>query len=143
MKNHIKNYLYLIILLFSITSCKKEIVSDPAQSLIGKWHIKSYVITNFENGGKDIDDTKGQFPRPTFEFDKTGTFTSTLDPPYVHIIGYTVNADKVLFTEKIAFDHKDFKFNITGSTLLLTRSQTYTTTKATHTENTTVTLERL
>lgn len=135
--------MWLVITTLTISSCKKKSEDGNSNSIIGKWTVRSYVITNFENTGKDQDDTKGDNPRPTFEFSSDGIFKSTLEQHYVQTIGYKISGSQVSFDEEIAFEHKSFTYQVNGNILLLTRTDTHTTGNITYIENTTITLDRM
>ncbi|WEK19406.1 MAG: hypothetical protein P0Y49_21770 [Candidatus Pedobacter colombiensis] len=144
-KNTTKHiYLLFLALSLCLFSCKKD-NKEASPTIVGKWSVKSYVITSLENGGVDIDKAKDILPRPTFEFKSDGSFiinrggTSTKGETFY----YTVTGNQLTFNEEIVFDHKDFTFNISGSRLVLKRTQTYKASLVPYTENTTVTLDKL
>ncbi len=99
-------------------------------------------ISNFENSGKDQDDSKGEIPRPTFEFGSDGIFTSTLLRPYIQKIGYNISGNQITFDEEIAFEHKSFTYRIEGKVLYLTRTDNFTLGNVSYVENTTITLDK-
>ena len=130
--------LFLALLSTGLTACKKD-NKETTTTIAGKWSVKSYVITNFENRGVDVDDTKDQKIRPTFDFNNNGTFTSTLEIT-PQVIRYIILGDKVTFDKEIAFDHKIFTYNVNGSLLTLTRTDNrQTNNKINYIENTTIT----
>lgn len=138
-----KKQLLLLLALALLLSCKKKSEDESSNSIIGKWTVRSYVISNFENSGKDQDDTKGQTPRPTFEFGSDGIFTSTLETQYTQKIGYKISGNQVTFDEEIAFEHKSFTFRVENKVLYLTRTDNFTVGNVSYVENTTITLNRI
>jgi hypothetical protein len=114
------------------------------------------VITNFENTGKDQDDTKDESPRPTLEFKEDGSLhaifyfkdllgnnQNTIDDVQVK---YTVTGDKLNLSGNLAFNHNSFTFSISNNILTLKRTDKSgigNKNGETHTENTTITARRL
>lgn len=133
----------LLLLILTAFSCKKKSEDESSNSIIGKWTVRSYVISNFENSGKDQDDTKGQTPRPTFEFGSNGIFTSTLETHYTQKISYKISGNQVTFDQQIAFQHKIFTFKIESKVLHLTRTDNFTVGTVSYVENTSITLDRI
>ncbi|KIA86005.1 hypothetical protein OC25_26595 [Pedobacter kyungheensis] len=145
---------FTLLTLINLSSCKKDETTNT--TIVGKWQIDSYVITNFENTGKDQDDTKGESPRPTLEFkedgnlhaifyfkDLLGNNQNTIEDVQVK---YTVNGDKLNLSGNLAFNHNSFTFSITNNTLILKRTDVASIgnkDSGTYTENTTVTATRI
>lgn len=145
---------FAILAIFNLTACKKT--ESENNSIIGKWQVESYVITNFENSGKDQDDTKDESPRPTLEFKEDGSLhaifyfkdllgnnQNTIDDVQVK---YTVTGDKLNLSGDLAFNHNSFTFSISNNILILKRtdkSSIGSKNGETYTENTTVIARRL
>ncbi|RQO80095.1 hypothetical protein DBR40_00295 [Pedobacter sp. KBW01] len=119
-----------ILTLINLSSCKKD--ETTSNTIVGKWQIDSYIITNFENTGKDQDDTKGESPRPTLEFkedgnlhaifyfkDLPGNNQNTIEDVQVK---YTLNGDKLNLSGNLAFNHNSFTFSISNNILILKRT---------------------
>ncbi|MDY3345695.1 hypothetical protein PG593_11155 [Riemerella anatipestifer] len=104
-------------------SCRKEDEqSKTLKSLIvGEWKVISYEISNFENSGETIDDTRGIVPRPIIIFNSDGTTSHTIFGSTRNLT-YKLEADKLTFSQEIAFDHKEFECVISGNTLTLRRN---------------------
>jgi hypothetical protein len=145
---------FAILTIINLTSCKKDKTNDD--SIVGRWQVDSYVITNFENTGKDQDDTKGESPRPTLEFKGDGSLHAIFyfkDSPTSNQnivddvqLKYTVTGDKLNLSGDLAFNHNSFTFSISNNTLILKRtdiSNIGNKNSETHTENTTVTATRI
>jgi len=116
----------------------------PAPSLIGKWKVISYKIANFENTGTTIN----EFDPTNVEVKENGTCRLDVDMGEgeisTRIIGYTIDGSKINFSEVIAWDtHDSFYFELSGNTLILTRSDNFSNSQGNYTEYTTVTLQRI
>lgn len=127
----------LVIIFFLIFSCDKSIrpISD---SIIGEWTLVSYVVSNFQGSGKDIDDSEGQFPRPIFEFRDDGIFANSLRGFGTEYMGYRIEGIQLILEENLAYGHRNFEISIVGSNLYLKRKDI----EETYTENTLITLVR-
>jgi hypothetical protein len=145
---------FAILTIINLTSCKKDKTNN--NSIVGRWQVDSYVITNFENTGKDQDDTKGESPRPTLEFKEDGSLHAIfyfMDSPTSNQniiddvqLKYTVTGDKLNLSGDLAFNHNSFTFFISNNTLILKRtdiSSIGNKNSETHTENTTVNATRI
>lgn len=145
---------FAILAIFNLTACKKT--ESDHNSIIGKWQVDSYVITNFENTGKNQDDTKDESPRPTLEFKEDGSlhaifyFKDLLGNNQNTIenvqVKYTFTGDKLNLSGNLAFNHDSFTFSISNNILILKRtdkSSIGNKNGETHIENTTVTAHRL
>jgi len=143
---------FTLLTLINLSSCKKDETTNT--TIVGKWQIDSYVITNFENTGKDQDDTKGESPRPTLEFKEDGNLHAIFyfrDSPTSNQnivddvqVKYTVSGDKLNLSGDLAFNHNSFTFSISNNVLILKRTDVSSFgNSGTYTENTTVTATRI
>ncbi|GGH17486.1 MULTISPECIES: lipocalin family protein [Pedobacter] len=143
---------FTLLTLINLSSCKKD--ETTKTTIVGKWQIDSYVITNFENTGKDQDDTKGESPRPTLEFKEDGNlhaifyfkdpFSNNQNTIEDVKVKYTVNGDKLNLSGNLAFNHNSFTFSISNNILIMKRTDVSSIgNSGTYTENTTVTATRI
>lgn len=134
----------LLILLLAIGSCNKDDDKNPIpeNSIIGKWTLVSYKITNFENTGQTIDDAEGSFPRPTVEFKSNNLCHIVWEEDEFMTIEYTIADNMIFFEEPIAFDHNSFTYDLSKNTLILTRTDSYNGSSGNYTEKTKITLTK-
>lgn len=148
MKKNIFSICMFLVLSISISSCNKDGSEDSKENntIVGKWSLVSYEISNFENTGETIDDFAGETPRPTFEFKSNGICNINYldDDQYPRVVGYKIEENKLVFDEVICWDtHDSFYFDISGKTLTLNRNDSYTDNSTSYIEKTSVKLIRI
>lgn len=139
MRSVVLNLVLILGLLFIMTSCKKD--GDSAPTLLGKWTLVSYQISNFENSGKIIDDSQHSTIRPTFEFKNDGTIIT--DFGRNPIINYTIKNSKLILDRVLAYEtHDSFDITFSENMLTLTRVDVYSYQES-YTERTTIILKKI
>jgi hypothetical protein len=132
-------------LLILFASCEKNSNenTNPENSIIGKWTLVSYRISNFENTGQPQDDFEGLFPRPTLEFKANNLCYIVIDADdYFKTIEYAIAENRIFFEEPIAFNHSSFTYDLSGNTLTLTRNDNFNNSIGNYTESTKIILTK-
>lgn len=94
LKSIIINLCLFILVKVILTSCKID--SQFHIYILGKWTVKTCIITNFEHTGTSIDYTKNKNSRPIFEINEQGNFANTLEvnPQFTAYSLFTINTGK-------------------------------------------------
>jgi hypothetical protein len=136
--------LFFIASLLLLGGCSKEdSIETNTNSLIGKWTLISYEISNFDNTGETVDDSQKEAERPVFEFIdgdiliyNFGGKTKTLS--------YTLQGNIIKFNKAIAFEtHDSFEYSLVSDQLIMKRKDTYTFNSISYTEDTAIKLVRM
>lgn len=140
MNHSIDFRLTFIIFFLLLAGCSKDDTNEA--TMIGKWKIISYEVSNFEHTGKTIDDTQDETRRPVFEFTDNNILIFDLGNK-TQTVSYTIEGNIIKFSRAIAFEtHDSFEYTLDSYQLVLRREDTFDY-KGTYTESTTIKLIRL
>ncbi|MBS1519546.1 MAG: lipocalin family protein [Bacteroidetes bacterium] len=135
--NKLFGILFLMILVGSQASCKKENKSQIPVGLIGKWYVRQVTTTSSSNAFSDTPYTITYPDTATntyyqFKNDGTGLEEYSADPNFVSVppLGFTyqVSGNNITFSQITAIMMgKTYSFEIpTSNTLLLSINYSYT-----------------
>jgi len=71
-----------------------------------------YEVSNFENTGKTVDDSKDISPRPTMEFKTDGTSIDNMLHGNIRTMGYKIEGNQLSLDQALYFNQKSFDFNV-------------------------------
>jgi hypothetical protein len=135
---------FFITSLLLLLGCSKDnSIEDNTNSLIGKWTLISYEISNFDNTGETVDDSQKEAERPVFEFIDGDILIYNLGGK-TKTLSFTLQGNMIKFNNAIAFEtHDSFEYTFVSNQLILKRKDIYTFNSTSYTEETTIKLLRL
>jgi hypothetical protein len=134
---------FFIASLLLLLGCSKDNSNENnTNSLIGKWTLISYEISNFDNTGEIVDDSQKEAERPIFEFIDGDILIYNFGGK-IMTLSYTLQDNIIKFNNAIAYEtHDSFEYTFVSNQLILKRKDTYTFNSTSYTEETTIKLAR-